>query len=101
MVDQPNKRAAYNDSAVRISANQIPDRPLLAQSGRPLSLRLRNRQMRFTIDPMSRSQVEQRAGGKIYGHSPSIGPLSASVGPRRSLDQALMKSRTIMQPPSA
>jgi len=33
MVDQPDKRAAYNDSAVRISANQIPDRPLLAQSG--------------------------------------------------------------------
>jgi hypothetical protein len=34
MVDQPDKRAAYNDSAVRISANQIPDRPLLARSGR-------------------------------------------------------------------
>jgi hypothetical protein len=33
MVDQPDKRAAYNDSAVRISANQIPDRPLLAQGG--------------------------------------------------------------------
>jgi hypothetical protein len=34
MVDQPDKRAAYNDSAVRIFANQIPDRPLLARSGR-------------------------------------------------------------------
>jgi hypothetical protein len=41
MVDQPDKHAAYNDSAVRISANQIPDRPLLAQSGR-----LRDRRFR-------------------------------------------------------
>ena len=37
MVDQPDRRAAYNDSAIRISANQIPDRPLLAQSGRSLT----------------------------------------------------------------
>ena len=69
MVDQPDKRAAYNDSAARISANQIPDRPLLAQSCRSRAFPF----LRCRVNGVRKQALNLSAGVQIarsHGSSP-------------------------------